>query len=147
MIPLPFVQRIAEDLMAKAAIEIPEDYLAGLRKCADTEKGDLSAFVIQAMLENYEAAKEDRRAMCGDTGLPRWYVKIGNDAQHRGRTGRAGGGAAARHRARDRQSAAAPQPRTPALAHRSQQQCRHRRPRDRICVSSRCRLDRAHHRA
>ena len=63
MIPLPFVQRIAEDLMAKAAIEIPEDYLAGLRKCADTEKGDLSAFVIQAMLENYEAAKEDRRAM------------------------------------------------------------------------------------
>ena len=84
MIPVPFVQRIAEDLMAKAAIEIPEDYLAGLRKCADTEKGDLSAFVIQAMLENYEAAKEDRRAMCGDTGLPRWYVKIGNDASIEG---------------------------------------------------------------
>ena len=39
--------------MAKAAIEIPEDYLAGLRRCADTEKGELSAFVIQAMLENY----------------------------------------------------------------------------------------------
>jgi L(+)-tartrate dehydratase alpha subunit len=33
------------------------------------------------MLENYEAAKEDRRAMCGDTGLPRWYVKIGNGAR------------------------------------------------------------------
>ena len=104
MIPLPFVQRIAEDLMAKAAIEIPEDYLAGLRKCADTEKGDLSAFVIKAMLENYEAAKEDRRAMCGDTGLPRWYVKIGNEAQDRGRTGRAGGGVAARHRARHDQA-------------------------------------------
>src|SRR5258705_1849517 len=66
--------------MARAAIEIPDDYLAGLRKCADTEKGDLSAFVIKAMLDNYEAAKEDRRAMCGDTGLPRWYVKIGNEA-------------------------------------------------------------------
>ena len=86
--------------MAKAAIEIPDDYLAGLRRCADTEKGDLSAFVIQAMLENYEAAKEDRRAMCGDTGLPRWYVKIGNEARDRGRAGRAGDGAAARHRAR-----------------------------------------------
>ncbi len=67
--------------MAKAAIEIPDDYLAGLRRCADTEKGDLSSFVIKAMLENYEAAKEDRRAMCGDTGLPRWYVKIGNEAR------------------------------------------------------------------
>ena len=70
--------------MAKAAIEIPEDYLDGLRRCANTEKGDLSAFVIQAMLENYEAAKEDRRAMCGDTGLPRWYVKIGNEARIEG---------------------------------------------------------------
>ena len=80
MIPLASLERTAEALMAKAAIEIPDDYLAGLRKCADTEKGDLSAFVIKAMLENYDAAKEDRRAMCGDTGLPRWYVKIGNEA-------------------------------------------------------------------
>src|SRR4029078_4212908 len=81
MIPTKTLERTAFDLMAKAAIEIPEDYLGGLRPCANTEKGALSAFVIQAMLENYEAAKEDRRAMCGDTGLPRWYVKIGNDAR------------------------------------------------------------------
>ena len=80
MIPIASLQKTAEALMAKAAIEIPDDYLGGLRACADTEKGDLSAFVIQAMLENYEAAKEDRRAMCGDTGVPRWYVKIGNEA-------------------------------------------------------------------
>src|SRR5271163_373810 len=84
MIPIAAVQRTAEALMAKAAIEIPDDYLDGLRRAADTEKGDLSAFVIQAMLENYEAAKEDRRAMCGDTGVPRWYVKIGNDARIEG---------------------------------------------------------------
>ena len=70
--------------MAKAAIEIPQDYLDGLRRAADTEKGDLSAFVIQAMLENYEAAKQDRRAMCGDTGVPRWYVKCGNEARIEG---------------------------------------------------------------
>ncbi len=84
MIPIASLQKTAEELMAKAAIEIPEDYLDGLRRCADTEKGDLSAFVIQAMLENYEAAKEDRRAMCGDTGVPRWYVKIGNEARIEG---------------------------------------------------------------
>src|SRR5919206_4627790 len=84
MVGLASLERTAEQLMAKAAIEIPDDYLAGLRKCADTEKGDLSAFVIQAMLENYEAAKHDRRAMCGDTGVPRWYVKVGNDAEIEG---------------------------------------------------------------
>ena len=38
----------ATELMARAAVEIPDDYLAGLRRCADTEKGDLSAFVIAA---------------------------------------------------------------------------------------------------
>ena len=71
MIPISVLERTAGDLMAKAAIEIPDDYLGGLRRCADTEKGDLSAFVIKAMLENYEAAKEDRRAMCGASTLRR----------------------------------------------------------------------------
>ena len=51
---------------------------------ADVEDGDLSSFVLQAMLENYEAAKQDRRAMCGDTGCPRWYVKMGNEARIEG---------------------------------------------------------------
>src|ERR1700745_3968948 len=87
MIPLSSLQRTAEELTAKAAIEIPDDYLAGLRRAADTENGDLSAFVIKAMLENYEAAKQDRRAMCGDTGVPRWYVKIGNEARIEGGPG------------------------------------------------------------
>ncbi len=84
VIPLSIIQETAQTLMAKAAIEIPDDYLGGLRRCADTERGDLSSFVIQAMLENYEAAKEDRRAMCGDTGVPRWYVKYGNEARPEG---------------------------------------------------------------
>ena len=66
-------------LMEKAAIEIPEDYLSGLKRAAKDEDGDLSSFVLEAMLENYEAAKQDRSAMCGDTGTPRWYVKIGSE--------------------------------------------------------------------
>ena len=84
MIPINLIQSTAETLMNKAAIEIPEDYLTGLKQAAETEDGDLSSFVLQAMLENYEAAKEDRRAMCGDTGVPRWFVKLGNEAQVEG---------------------------------------------------------------
>jgi len=80
MIRAETIEEVAKDLMAKAAIEIPDDYLAGLKAMAAREDGDLSAFVLQAMLENYEAAKEDRRAMCADTGVPRWFVKLGNEA-------------------------------------------------------------------
>ena len=84
MIPISLIQSTAEVLMDKAAIEIPQDYLDGLKRAAETENGDLSSFVLKAMLENYEAAKEDRRAMCGDTGCPRWYVKMSNDARVEG---------------------------------------------------------------
>ena len=84
MIPIDTIRTTATRLMEKAAIEIPDDYLAGLKQAAAAEEGDLSSFVLQAMLENYEAAKEDRRAMCGDTGTPRWYVKMGNEARVEG---------------------------------------------------------------
>ncbi len=84
MIPIDAIETTATTLMEKAAIEIPEDYLQGIKAAAEAEDGDLSSFVLQAMLENYEAAKEDRRAMCGDTGSPRWYVKMGNDARIEG---------------------------------------------------------------
>jgi L(+)-tartrate dehydratase alpha subunit len=67
--------------MKKAAIDIPDDYLTGIEAMADTESGDLSAFVLSAMLDNYRAATEDRRPMCADTGLPRYYVKVGDKAR------------------------------------------------------------------
>ena len=81
MIAIDLVQSTAETLMKKAAIEIPDDYLNGLKAAAAAEDGDLSSFVLDAMLENYEAEREDSRAMCGDTGCPRWYVKMGNEAR------------------------------------------------------------------
>ncbi|MEX0287406.1 MAG: fumarate hydratase [Paracoccaceae bacterium] len=84
MIPIQTIESVAETLMDKAAIEIPQDYLDGLKSAAKTEDGDLASFVLQAMLDNYEAAKEDRRAMCGDTGTPRWYVKMSGTAQVEG---------------------------------------------------------------
>ncbi len=84
MINIDVIEKTAGVLMDKAAIEIPEDYLDGLKAAAKVEDGDLSSFVLEAMLENYQAAKEDRRAMCGDTGTPRWYVKMGNETQIEG---------------------------------------------------------------
>jgi len=60
MISIDLIQSTAEVLMDKAAIEIPDDYLSGLKDAASTEDGDLSSFVLQAMLDNYKAAKEDR---------------------------------------------------------------------------------------
>ena len=84
MIDITTVETTAHTLMTKAGIEIPDDYLAGIKEMAAAEDGDLSSFVLKAMLENWEAAKQDRRPMCADTGLPRYYVKVGNEARVEG---------------------------------------------------------------
>lgn len=84
MIRKDTLHAIAHELTRRAAIEIPSDYLSGLEGMAAKESEDLSSFVLRAMLDNYKAAKEDARAMCADTGVPRFYVKVGNDAKVEG---------------------------------------------------------------
>jgi len=80
-ISIDTIEEAAYSIMEKAAIDIPDDYLSGIKAMVDQEEGDLSSFVLKAMLDNYEAAKEDRRPMCADTGLPRYYVKVGYRAR------------------------------------------------------------------
>jgi len=58
------------EIMSSAAIDIPEDYRQGLRGMLEAEKEELSRFVLMSMLDNWEAAEDDRRAMCADTGVP-----------------------------------------------------------------------------
>ncbi len=53
MIPIDLIEKTAFELMCRAAIEIPDDYLAGIKAMADTETGDLGSFVLQTMIENW----------------------------------------------------------------------------------------------
>ncbi len=80
MIPIEAIDEAAFEIMRRAAIEIPEDYRAGIRAMAELEENELSRFVLATMLENWDAAEADRRPMCADTGLPRFFVKVGNEA-------------------------------------------------------------------
>ena len=79
-IPINKIEEAALEIMRRAAIEIPDDYKQGILELRKTETGKLPRFVIHAMVENWEAADQDRRPMCADTGLPRYYVKVGNHA-------------------------------------------------------------------
>ena len=84
MIPASAIEDAAYEITRQAAIVIPRDYSDGIRAMLETEKNELSKFVLKAMVENWEAAEADRRAMCADTGLPRFYVKAGNEARVEG---------------------------------------------------------------
>ena len=63
-IPISAIENTAEDLMAKATIEIPQDYLDGLTAAADTEKGDLASFVLG-----------DAEQLSGGKGRPARHVR------------------------------------------------------------------------
>ena len=80
MISNDTIEAASYEIMRRAAIDIPEDYLEGIKASAKKETEQLSSFVIESMIENYAAATDDRRPMCADTGLPRYYVKVGDRA-------------------------------------------------------------------
>ena len=83
MISNQLIEKTAYTIMGYAAIDIPRDYRSGIERMAQHEEG-LSGFVLETMMENWDAASEDRRPMCADSGLPRYYIKVGNEAKFEG---------------------------------------------------------------
>ena len=78
------VEAVARELTARAAIGIPADFREGINTMAGLEQNPLSKFVLDQICQNYDVAEADQRPMCGDTGLPRYYVKMGNECRLQG---------------------------------------------------------------
>src|SRR5918993_2369363 len=79
-IPAKLIEDTARELTSRAAIDIPRDFRNGVRQARDREENRLARFVLDEMDRNWDIASEDRRPMCADTGLPRYYVRAGNEA-------------------------------------------------------------------
>ena len=79
-IPINLIEDTVRELTARAAIDIPADYREGVRKARDTERNRIARFVLMEMERNWDIATAERRPMCADTGLPRYYVRAGNEA-------------------------------------------------------------------
>ena len=62
MISKALIEETAYRLMFKAGIEIPDDYLAGIKAMTEQEEGDLSAFVLRAGLIAISMTKNERKA-------------------------------------------------------------------------------------
>ena len=80
MINEALIEEAGFEIMRRAAIDIPEDFRNGVKSMMTSEPNELSQFVLKSMVDNWEAAEDDRRPMCADTGLPRYFVKVGNEA-------------------------------------------------------------------
>ncbi len=84
MIKTTTILDAARKMNVEAAIEIPADVKQRVAELNKSETNPLSQFVLTQILDNYNHAVNDRSPMCADTGLPRYYAKVGNEARVEG---------------------------------------------------------------
>ncbi|UCH10000.1 MAG: fumarate hydratase [Fidelibacterota bacterium] len=80
MISRETIHATAFELNRLAAIQIPGDARQAVGRMYKRETNKISKYVLGQILENYRIAVDEQRPMCADTGLPRFYVKVGNEA-------------------------------------------------------------------
>ena len=77
-------EEVAYELNRRAAIAVPLDARAAFAKAAERETHPDAKRALLAVIDNADVAEGQQSAMCGDTGLPRFYVKSGNDVELEG---------------------------------------------------------------
>jgi L(+)-tartrate dehydratase alpha subunit len=81
MILTETIYQTARELHHRAAITIPEDARRSVEHIYEQETHNLSKYVLGQIVQNYHIAIAEQRPMCADTGLPRFYAKVGNEAR------------------------------------------------------------------
>ena len=74
------IYQVAYEANKRAAIVVPQDGLVAFGQAWERESKPLARVILGRLIENAKVAVADARPMCGDTGLPRYYVKAGNEA-------------------------------------------------------------------
>ena len=67
-------------LHRRAATRIPVDVREGIERMLAAEEHERPRYVLGQIVENFRIAEAEGRPMCSDTGLPRFYAKVGNEA-------------------------------------------------------------------
>lgn len=74
------IREAAYEANRLAATTLPRDVRDAFRRVSAAETHHLAKFVMEKIVENFEVAEADQRPLCADVGVPRFYVKIGNEA-------------------------------------------------------------------
>jgi L(+)-tartrate dehydratase alpha subunit len=84
--PISFSQLegVAYELNRRAAIAVPLDAKKAFVEAAQRETHPDAKRALLAVIDNADVAVGQQSSMCGDTGLPRFYVKAGNDVRLEG---------------------------------------------------------------
>lgn len=70
-----------KELIKNSVIYLPEDVKTALQKAHDNESNELAKLQLKNILDNIETAEQKKIPLCQDTGVPIFFVKIGEDAE------------------------------------------------------------------
>ncbi|MCS7262518.1 MAG: fumarate hydratase [Aquificaceae bacterium] len=69
------------EIALRANYELPQDVELAYRRALETEESELGKEVLQQILLNIKASKEEQMAYCQDTGVAVVFVEIGQDVR------------------------------------------------------------------
>ncbi|MHC1584724.1 MAG: fumarate hydratase [Candidatus Syntropharchaeia archaeon] len=78
MIEEKIIKDVAIELLRRAVTQLPKDVKDALRRGYEKEEEEVPRMQLEAILKNIELAEKRRRPICQDTGIPIFYVGIGN---------------------------------------------------------------------
>src|SRR3990172_12911938 len=78
------LEEVAYELNRRAAIAVPLDAREAFVEAAERETHPDAKRALLAVVDNAGIAVIQQSSICGDTGLPRFYVKAGNDVRLEG---------------------------------------------------------------
>lgn len=73
-----------KNLCIEANLRLRQDVLLSLKQALALEPNKRAANILKAVLENARIARQERLAICQDTGLPCVFVELGQDVKVRG---------------------------------------------------------------
>jgi len=72
------VEELCKDLYVKALKDLPPDVRKAIKEAYDKEESETGKQVLATMLDNIGVADDRNRLICQDTGIPIYFVKVGN---------------------------------------------------------------------
>lgn len=76
---------LVRDTLVEAGSTFREDKKKAYRKVIETETNERAKWVLQAILDNADAAEKNKSPLCDDTGIPHLVLEIGKDCIVTGR--------------------------------------------------------------
>ena len=77
---------LVKDTLVSAGSTFRQDKKDAYKRAIASETNDTAKWVLETILENAEAAEQNRSPLCDDTGIPHFVLEIGEDTAITGKT-------------------------------------------------------------